>query len=88
MKVDTTVLWMLALLEKDTCLYQDDVVDYLVKNNANELLKENTDGNVVLSNGVLNAFKKVTEDNVVWVRSGFYWRYRVAEDEPSRIARG
>lgn len=88
MKVDTIVLWMLALLKKDTCLYQDDVVDYLVKNNANELLKENTDGNVVLSNRVLNAFKKVTEDNVVWVRSGFYWRYRVAEDEPSRIARG
>ncbi len=88
MKVDTIVLWMLNLLEKDTCLYQDDVVDYLVKNNANDLLKENTDGNVVLNNSVLNAFKKVTEDNVVWVRSGFYWRYRVAEDEPDRNARG
>lgn len=88
MKVDTVVLWMLNLLEKDTCLYQDDVVDYLIKNNANDLLKENTDGNVVLNNNVLNAFKKATEDNVVWVRSGFYWRYRVAEDEPGRNARG
>ncbi|MGP5296789.1 DUF6953 family protein [Psychrobacter faecalis] len=88
MKVDTIVLWMLNLLEKDTCLYQDDVVDYLVKNNANDMLKENSDGNLVLNNNVLNAFKKVTEDNVVWVRSGFYWRYRVAEDEPGRNARG
>lgn len=88
MKVDTIVLWMLALLEKDTCLYQDDVVDYLLKNNANDLLKENADGNVVLNNNVLNAFKKATEDSVVWVRSGFYWRYRVAEDEPGRNARG
>lgn len=79
---------MLKLLEKDTCLYQDDVVDYLVKNNANDMLKENSDGNVVLNNNVLNAFKKATEDNVVWVRSGFYWRYRVAEDEPGRNARG
>lgn len=88
MKVDTVILWMLNLLEKDTCLYQDDVVDYLVKNNANDMLKENSDGNVVLNNNVLNAFKKATEDNVVWVRSGFYWRYRVAEDEPGRNARG
>lgn len=88
MKVDTVVLWMLNLLKKDTCLYQDDVVDYLVKNNADDLLKENADGNVVLNINVLNAFKKATEDNVVWVRSGFYWRYRVAEDEPGRNARG
>ena len=88
MTVDNVVVWMLNLLEKDTCLYQDDVVDYLVKNNANDMLKENSDGNLVLNNNVLNAFKKVTEDNVVWVRSGFYWRYRVAEDEPGRNARG
>lgn len=88
MKVDTVIALMLRLLEKDTCLYQEDVVDYLVKNNANDMLKENADGNVVLNNNVLNAFKKVTEDNVVWVRSGFYWRYRVAEDEPGRNARG
>lgn len=88
MIVDDVVSWMLKRLEKDTCLYQDDVVDYLVKNEANDLLKENTDGNVVLNNSVLNAFKKVTEDNVVWVRSGFYWRYRVAEDELGRNARG
>ena len=79
---------MLKLLEKDTCLYQDDVVDYLVKNKANDLLKENADGNIVLNNNVLNAFKKATENNVVWVRSGFYWRCRVAEDEPGRNARG
>ncbi len=88
MKVDTVIALMLRLLEKDTCLYQEDVVDYLVKNNANDMLKENSDGNLVLNNNILNAFKKVTEDNVVWVRSGFYWRYRVAEDEPGRNARG
>lgn len=88
MIVDIVVSWMLNVLEKDSCLYQDDVVDYLVKNNANDMLKENSDGNVVLNNNVLNAFKKATEDNVVWVRSGFYWRYRVAEDEPGRNARG
>lgn len=88
MIVDIVVSWMLNALEKDSCLYQDDVVDYLVKNNAHDMLKENSDGNLVLNNNVLNAFKKSTEDDVVWVRSGFYWRFRVAEDEPGRNARG
>lgn len=88
MIVDIVVSWMLNVLEKDSCLYQDDVVDYLVKNNAHDMLKENSDGNLVLNNNVLNAFKKSTEDDVVWVRSGFYWRFRVAEDEPGRNARG
>lgn len=88
MTVDSVVLWMLELLKRDTCLYQDDVVDYLVKNDADDMLKENTDGNLVLNNNVLNAFKKATENEVVWVRSGFYWRYRVAEDESGRNARG
>lgn len=88
MIVDSVVSWMLNALEKDSCLYQDDVVDCLVKNNAHDMLKENSDGNLVLNNNVLNAFKKSTEDDVVWVRSGFYWRFRVAEDEPGRNARG
>lgn len=80
--------WMLALVEKDGCIYQDDVVDYLVKGNAEELLRENADGNQVLGTPVLNAFQKITERTVVWVRSGFYWRLRVPEDEPGRDARG
>lgn len=88
MIVDIVVSWMLNAIEKDSCLYQDDVVDYLVKNNAHDMLKENSDGNLVLNNNVLNAFKKSTEDDVVWVRSGFYWRFRVTEDEPGRNARG
>lgn len=80
--------WMLVKLQKEGCIYQDDVVDYLVKSKCEKLLKENADGNLVLSTAVLNAFKKATPDSVVWVRSDFYWRWRVAEDEPGRMARG
>ena len=32
--------------------------------------------------------KKLTEENVVWVKPDRYWRYRVNEDEPGREARG
>lgn len=75
-------------LEKEGCLYQEDVVDFLVKNAKENFLKENADGNLVLTPPVLNAFKKLNADTVVWVRPDLYWRFRVAEDEDGREARG
>lgn len=86
--LEAIVHWMLSKLEKDGCIYQDDVVDFLVKANAENFLTENADGNLVLDRAVLNAFKKQTELNVVWVKPDRYWRYRVAEDESGREARG
>lgn len=86
--LDQVIQWMLNTLERDGCLYQEDVVDYLVKNDLMDLLKENPDGNLVLKLSVNSAFKKKTEENVVWVKPDRYWRYRVPEDEPGREARG
>lgn len=80
--------WMVEELEKHGCIYQDDVVDFLVKANADELLRENSDGNLVVGRAVLEAFKVLTEVTVVWVKPDRYWRFRVAEDEPGREARG
>jgi hypothetical protein len=80
--------WMLAAMERDGCIYQDDVVDYLVKADAAALLRENSEGNLVVGKQVLDAFKKTTEATVVWVKPDRYWRWRVAEDEPGREARG
>jgi hypothetical protein len=79
---------MVQQLERDGCVYQDDVVDYLTRANGSHLLRENADGNEVLGRDVLAAFKAMTETTVVWVRSAFYWRWRVPEDEPGREARG
>lgn len=80
--------WMLAQIEKDGCLYQDDVVDHIVRAKSEVLLRENTEGNLLLGTTVLNAFKKLTPDSVVWVGLDRYWRWRVTEDEPGRNARG
>ncbi len=80
--------WMKDQLNKDGCIYQDDVVDYLVKSEIDSLLRENSDGNLVLKPNLLNAFKKLTPDDVVWVKPDKYWRFRVLEDEPGRNARG
>jgi ATP-dependent RNA helicase hrpA len=86
--MNNIVSWMISKLEEDSCLYQDDVVDYLVKNNFETYLTENSEGNLVLNRNLLEEFKKRTENNVVWVRNELYWRWRVPEDEPGRIARG
>jgi len=81
-------LWMKSQLDIDNCLYQDDVVDYLVRAPENFLLRENSDGNLVLERKLLAEFRKLTPDNVVWVKPDKYWRFRVREDEPGRDARG
>ena len=88
MDADTVARWMLSQLEKDGCIYQDDTVDFLIKSESELLLRENNDGNQVLSKSVLDAFRKLTEVDVIWVKPDRYWRYRVAEDEPGRDQRG
>ncbi|CAI8881685.1 ATP-dependent RNA helicase HrpA [Pseudomonas sp. IT-196MI5] len=88
MDADSVAEWMLAQIQREECIYQDDVVDHLVKAKREELLAENADGNQVIGKQVLAAFRKLTQDTVVWVKPDRYWRFRVAEDEPGRDARG
>ena len=88
MTPDTVAALMLAQVEREGCIYQDDVVDYLVKAKREDLLTENADGNQVVGKAVLAAFRKLTETTVVWVKPERYWRWRVAEDESGRDARG
>ncbi|KAA0573498.1 hypothetical protein FZ029_21090 [Azospirillum sp. Sh1] len=84
----TVAAWMLAQIEREGCIYQDDVVDYLVKAKREDLLTENADGNQVVGKAVLAAFQALTPTTVVWVKPERYWRWRVDEDEPGRTARG
>lgn len=84
----TVAEWMFAQVQQEGCIYQDDVVDYLVKAKREDLLTENADGNQVVGKAVLAAFRKLTETTVVWVKPDRYWRFRVEEDEPGRDARG
>jgi hypothetical protein len=88
MNVEKVSEWMRAQLDNEGCLYQDDVVDYLVKSGAELLLRENSDGNLVIVRKLLTEFRKLTQDDVVWVKPERYWRFRVLEDEPSRETRG
>lgn len=80
--------WMMTTLKNEGCLYQQDVVDYLVKVGSEQYLKENSDGNLALSVKLINKFRADSGEDVVWVKSDMYWRFRVTEDEAGREARG
>ena len=88
MTSDMVVGWMLEQVEREGCIYQDDVVDYLVKAKREDLLTENADGNQAVGKAVLATFLKLTAATVVWVKPDRYWRWRVAEDDSGREARG
>lgn len=88
MTPEAVAAWMLAQVEREGCIYQNDVVDYLVKAKREDLLTENADGNQVVGKAVLAAFRKLTETTLVWVKPERYWRWRVAEDKSGRDARG
>lgn len=88
MKSKDAAHWMQCQLEEHGCLYQDDVVDYIINCNGESLLRENADGNLVLGSALLNEFSKLNRETVVWVRPDRYWRFRVVEDENGRDARG
>lgn len=88
MTPDMVAGWMLGQVEREGCIYQDDVVDYLVKAKREDFMTENADGNQVVGKAVLAAFLELTATTVVWVKPDRYWRWRVAKDEPGREARG
>ncbi|MDU3156600.1 MAG: ATP-dependent RNA helicase HrpA [Hafnia alvei] len=78
----------MSTLTADGCLYQQDVVDHLVKSGNEQHLKENADGNQALSTKVIKAFRVESGERVVWVKPDKYWRYRVNEDEDGRESKG
>lgn len=88
MNVQNIVDWMVCQLRREGCIYQEDVVDYAIRVKSEDLLRENTDGNLVIGTATLTEFRNQTGTTVVWVKPDKYWRWRVAEDEPSRDAHG
>lgn len=88
MTAEQVAIWMKKILDRDGCLYQEDVVDMLVREQQEGFLVENADGNLALNRTVLALFLSLTRETVVWVKPERYWRWRVTEDESSREARG
>jgi hypothetical protein len=79
--------WMVGELAQRPTLYQSRVATYVRRNNP-ALTYRNPNGNWALDKAILAAFRKLTPgDEVVWSRSGQYWRHRKPHDKPGRMQR-
>lgn len=79
--------WMVGELAQRSTLYQSRVATH-VRRNAPDLTYRNNNGNWALNKSILDAFRKLTPgDDIVWSRSGQYWRHRKPSDKPGRMQR-
>jgi hypothetical protein len=76
---------MLSELEKqDGVLYQSDAASRIADLFGEDFVYENDDGNTCIDRAVLNAFRNLTGDSVVWSRGDRLWRQREAGDKLTR----
>jgi hypothetical protein len=68
--------WMLGEVTRNGELYQEAAVHYIVENFGHEFTYDNENGNLAIRRDVLAAFRKVTENSVVWDRENRLWRKR------------
>ena len=81
---ESVATWMLGEIERDGDLYQDVAVVDISSKFGDEFTYENDSGNLAISKPVLAAFRKLTNETVVWDRNERIWRKRESTDEPGR----
>jgi hypothetical protein len=81
---DAVARWMLAQVEAEGSLYQEEAVSDIEKLFGEVFTYENDNGNLAISRAVLKAFRKISEDDVVWEQGERMWRKRESYDEPGR----
>jgi hypothetical protein len=72
---------MLNELKRLGKLHQDTAV---AEKFGSRFTYDNEDGNLTIRIDILDAFRELTKDTVVWVREDRYWRMRAPSDEPGR----
>jgi hypothetical protein len=81
--VEDAAAWMNDEVRRSKSLYQSDAVARLRKT-SKSLVLENDDGGFSIVPSVLRAFRRLTGDEVVWVRGEQMWRLRVRSDGKGR----
>jgi hypothetical protein len=76
--------WMLGELKRRRELYQADAVAAIEKLFGSRFVYDNENGNPAIDRRVLRAFRKLTEETVIWDRWSFAWRLRRPGDAPGR----
>lgn len=81
---DVVARWMLDQVEREGELYQETAVYDLERQFGEDFVYENESGNPAIDKRVLKAFRKISEESVVWERGERRWRMREETDEPGR----
>lgn len=76
--------WMLEAVRREEYLYQNVVVYEIAEKFGEEFTYTNNNGNLAIDSRVLNEFRKLTGDTVVWERGQRLWRSREEHDDPGR----
>ena len=76
--------FMLAEFGRQKFLYQEDIVYKIKDECGDEFTYLNANGNLAIRKKVLDEFRKLTSDSVVWSRSEKAWRKREEHDSANR----
>lgn len=79
--------WILAKLPESALLYQERVARGIRQDFGEEFVYRNKQGNWGIRKDVLEEFRKLTPNDVVWSRSQQAWRRRRPDDPASRMIR-
>lgn len=79
---------MLSELDTHHVLYQEEIVYDIQSRFGEDFVYYNANGNLAITQNVLKAFREMTGEDVVWMRSDRYWRRRESYDEPGRQQSG
>jgi hypothetical protein len=75
--------WMMEQIGEKP-LYQDKAAWEIKKRFGETFVYSNENGNPAIVKAVLEKFRKVSGDDVVWSRGDYCWRRRRASDKPGR----
>lgn len=72
--------WMVKELDEQEFLYPEWAVWEIQEIFGDDFVSESENGNLTIAKNILKEFRKLTEGEVVWIRSEKAWR-RLYEDE-------
>lgn len=75
--------WMKTQVTDEEYLYQEHTAYQIEEEFGDKFIYTNDNGNRAIAKAVLIEFRKLTPD-LVWSRSGYYWRKREEDDDPKK----
>lgn len=77
-------VWMFTEVKQKKQLDQDIAVHQIQQKFGKEFVYQNENGNMSIGKKVLDSFRKITGDEVIWDRGYKQWRLRRKTDKPGR----